>query len=72
MESFTICITSFLISLIVYYIWQRIQMLKLREKLGFKGPPIGIPQFFIRHIFDLKGADGLRLFYTRRMQDPDN
>uniref|UniRef100_A0A914YX71 Uncharacterized protein n=1 Tax=Panagrolaimus superbus TaxID=310955 RepID=A0A914YX71_9BILA len=28
-------------------------MLKLREKLGFKGPPIGIPQFFIGHIYDL-------------------
>uniref|UniRef100_A0A914ZCM1 Cytochrome P450 n=1 Tax=Panagrolaimus superbus TaxID=310955 RepID=A0A914ZCM1_9BILA len=38
---------------IFYWIIQRIQQIRLRKKLGFDGPPFGIPQFFVGHIYDL-------------------
>lgn len=31
----------------------RYKRLTLREKLGFTGPPIGVPQFFIGHFYDI-------------------
>uniref|UniRef100_A0AC35F2K1 Cytochrome P450 n=1 Tax=Panagrolaimus sp. PS1159 TaxID=55785 RepID=A0AC35F2K1_9BILA len=42
-----------LVVYISYVIWQRIVLLQLRDKLGFKGPSIGIPQFFLGHIYDI-------------------
>jgi hypothetical protein len=53
METFTFSVIIILISFLIYIIGQRIKMLRLRKKLGFDGPPIGFPQFFIGHIYDL-------------------
>uniref|UniRef100_A0AC35FBL1 Cytochrome P450 n=1 Tax=Panagrolaimus sp. PS1159 TaxID=55785 RepID=A0AC35FBL1_9BILA len=53
MEIFTFSIIGLLLTFIGMLIWQRIRMLKLREECGFKGPAIGLPQFFMGHIYDI-------------------
>uniref|UniRef100_A0AC35FXW8 Cytochrome P450 n=1 Tax=Panagrolaimus sp. PS1159 TaxID=55785 RepID=A0AC35FXW8_9BILA len=60
-----------LLSAFIYWIFQRIHFLGLRKKLGYVGPPVGIPQFIMGHMYDMikqvvkEGPEATPFFLTK-------